>query len=496
MKSYTRGFIAVFFSIFLAGCLQNQVKGPTPLFPPPDETIPTGSLPKDTVNQTQVDCSLKPYLDNGSIPTEFAQFALLSYCGYAQKNLDFPKWQVDFIDKGIALANQTCDIFFNKLESQRSGLSYQQGNMNIIGSAVTAALAVSTQHSRAIFNAAVALTAGNAWFENYRSNYILTPDLQKLSQKIQTSLRDPLAEKMKEKSLKAEYRSFGDAKTDIQKYDNLCSPLVLQYIVSLSVETSELKPFAASTSLTESKEALALMKVIYARALNLPVDQISGNFSSGEFEYIYVIVTPPSGTTRLEMAKAAKYLIDSGSTSEKGIGVAVDALFITNPKITDADLYSITQIGSLLQYGKSNHVNSLRNTVVAAIASIAEADDANKKLDGANARVSNASEKFLNAQKTLDDASRALQASPSPVVDGSANINALTKKKNDAADEFNVAKREKEKLEARVRNVDAQLLTLRADAAILRRAASPVGTVVGTSNSISFQYSVNGVNAR
>lgn len=147
------------------------------------------------------------------------------------------------------------------VETRRREASFAQTNMNIAGAGITALLAVTPgQHSRSIFNVASLLTASNAVFENYKAQYVLTPDVQVVHDQVKR-LRDQKAGGMLTKAhAPGGYKSYGEAKQELLNYENLCSAANIRKIVTESVQvakfvfddgTPELRGLKADTALRE-----------------------------------------------------------------------------------------------------------------------------------------------------------------------------------------------------------------------------------------------------
>ena len=346
-KMRIRSILVLTVLLMTAGCQSQQLRGPTSLFPDPSAATPLASL---KASNGEIACSPSgAIVQADGIPSEFTQFAILSYCSYiAGKDTFVANWQIDFIDKGISLANQTCDIYFGQMEAQRAGLSYAQTNMNITGSAVTAALAVSTNHSRAIFNTATFLTAGNAWFENYKANYILTPQLRKLHEKIQTQLRDPIAAQMKAKSEAHDYRSFDDAKRDVMQYDRLCSTAVLQDVVAESVAKAEIQGYPA-VGKERTKKAEPVIESLY----QIGGEGSAGTYTAGDVEQLFVVATIADPAERILAANALSEMSPKLKSHVKALGLNAD---VPVPTVTEKFQY----LGELLQYDISSDVAAFR----------------------------------------------------------------------------------------------------------------------------------------
>lgn len=273
---------------------------PESLFPAPGEDIDVTSV---SPGKNGAVCTQDPVLTkDGKIPAETTQFAVVTFCAYkATSTADTSYWMPRFVDKGVALSDQTCSRFFNQLEARRVESSYAQANTNIVGTAVTAVLAATETHARSVFNVATLLTVSNGWFENYKVNYLLTPELGKLHSVIQDRLRAPIAASMREKSAAGGYRSYDDAKKDVMSYDQLCSHKVLQNVVTESIAKAEILPFVSGPSSEKVARANDLKQDLFQTASG----GTAGAFSAGEFEALYVVATTTGDSAkRIAAAKA------------------------------------------------------------------------------------------------------------------------------------------------------------------------------------------------
>lgn len=275
-------------AVLLSGCVNlSRTLEPEPIFPKPSEAINVSGL--DT------NCATTPgNVENNTIPAEIRQFAVAMNCAYQTQGdpAKFPFWMVRFIDKGIALSDQTCGLFFGELEKRRVEASHAQTNMNIAGTAVTAVFAAAENHARSIFNMATLLTTGNALFENYKAHYVMTPQLRKLHNKIQQGLRDPVKAQIKSKSAGSPgYRTFDEAKQDLMDYERLCSHAVIVDVITDSVAKAEITTFGATTS----PEAAKLIEEIYQAAAPKAdgATKAAGRFGNAEFELLYVAASSP-----------------------------------------------------------------------------------------------------------------------------------------------------------------------------------------------------------
>lgn len=288
-------------AVVLAGCINlPRTTEPERIFPAPSAQAPIVDLPKGTDGKACSEGSTTVL--QAAQPSELVQFAAIMQCAYlSQSGQEMTRrvWMTRFVDKGVALSNQTCELFFDELERRRIETSYAQTNFNITGTSVSAILALSQHHTRAIFNIATALTAGNAWFENYKSNYVLTPQLRKLHDLIQTQLRDPIGNQIKARNLANGYTSFDDAKHDLMRYDALCSHKVIQDVINEAVAKAKMDGFSPGVSASVQEQVNMLIKDIYSQASkNAP-----GTFAQGEFEALYVLATS-SVADRMVAAKA------------------------------------------------------------------------------------------------------------------------------------------------------------------------------------------------
>ena len=346
------GILVLVFAALLAGCgnLQRTVE-PEPIFAAPRSPVQAPAMPVDSNGSV---CITNGKLPDGSIPAEITQFSVAMYCAYQRvpEDPDYGKWMLRFVDKGLSLSDQTCEDFFNALESRRVEASYAQTNMNIGGAAATAILAVTDAHRRSIFNLATALTTGNAWFENYKANYIMTPQTRKVHDLIQNDLRGPIRTQIVAKSQANGYRSFDEAKQDIMKYDALCSHKVIQDVVTEAVARAELRTFETSLPGSKAEKADAEKSAIYKVASG----GAAGGFTGSEFEALYAVATMP---TDAERAEAAQALVDLHSA----FATYVTNLGLDNSAAQPPTLTRFRYAGELLGLESSPVVSSLSKAI-------------------------------------------------------------------------------------------------------------------------------------
>jgi hypothetical protein len=289
---------------------------------------------------------------NNRIPSELTQFSVAAYCLYQKQptDTDFNRWMDRFVEKSLSLSDQTCSAFFDRMEASRVEASYQQTNMNIFGTAVTAVLAYTESHARSIFNVATLLTVGNAWFENYKNNYIMTPELNKVHKKIQTNLRDPIAQQIRQKNKERGYGSYDAARADLMQYDRLCSHKVVADIISQSIASADLRPISAGPSAQAVARAESLKQEIYAQAM----PGQAGQYTEGEFQALYVVATQyTDATKRIAAASALGDLYGLLKGHLKGLGL--DAATPAAGVVAKFEL-----VGQLLNLGSAPSVAKLK----------------------------------------------------------------------------------------------------------------------------------------
>jgi hypothetical protein len=278
------------------------------------------------------------------------------------------------------------------MEAQRQGVDYLQDTTNTAGGALVAALSFSSNHVRAVFNTATLLTAANGFYGNYKANYILTPQLQKLRNKLQTSLRDPIATKLRLKALNHEYMSFDDAKRDLLRYDQLCSHAELQDMVSEMVSKSELVPITSTETLVTNPEAAKLVEKIYAQASGGG----AGVYTRGQLEVLYAVASVADEDTRKATAKAAVGLLPE-------LAPHIQALKLntaTNSEISELRA-SILQLGSLLGFEQLPDLADMRNKLAARVE-----EDKVPKVGAGGAPTPEEKEKSAEFQKLVSKSTR------------------------------------------------------------------------------------------
>lgn len=328
---------------------------PDPLLPSLSKEIDVSGI----VGTGTAVCSKENTVLNGKIPSELTHFSVATYCAYKETRPE-TYWMDRFVTKGLGLSDDNCERFFNELELRRVEASYAQTNTNIAGTALTAVLAATDAHRRAIFNLATLLTAGNAWFENYKANYIMTPQLRKLHELVQGSLRDPIAAAILAKSQANGYRTFDEAKRDLLRYDALCSHKVVYDIVTQSVAKAEIKTFETPPDRSKVEKAIEVKKAIYQAAAGGATGVAAGAFADGEFEGLYVLATTPAG----DRVKAAKALVSlfpqiAPYVTKLGLDVATPA---------PPTLEKFQLAGEYLGLDATEKVRSLRAQIKAKVA--------------------------------------------------------------------------------------------------------------------------------
>lgn len=330
----------------LVGCSSiHHTIEPDPILPAPSEARTVEGF---GATDTTVDCSLATGPTGTKLPSEMSRFIQALYCAY-RAGPEARDWIQRFVERGTSLSDSTCNMFFNALELRRVESGYAQTNMNITGTAVTAALAATGNHTRGVFNVATALALGNAWFENYKSNYIMTPNLGKLHDKLQEALRRPIADDMKAKAQEGRYTSVDEAKTDVQKYDQLCSHKAIVALLDKSIEAAELERFPIPGGLSPQEKELAdqLTAKLYAKASGGK----SGTFAPGELATLYAVFGEPK--LRKEYAAAAVELDPKLKEYISNLGLNADPV---PPEVAE----TLLALDRLLKLAGSEAVNTAR----------------------------------------------------------------------------------------------------------------------------------------
>ena len=292
------------FALLLGGCgsLDRSIE-PLRIIPLPSETI---AFPVSLASGGSANCTLAPVEAGGAIPSEMQLFAQAMYCAYTSGSSTEP-WVRRFVEKGIALSDQTCGLFFDTLERRRIDASYAQTNMNIGGTAVTAILVGAGHHARSAFNVATALALGNAWYENYKSNYVLTPQLGRLHRKLQTDVRRPIGDAMKAKAAANQYASFDLAKGDVQSYDELCSHKSVIFLLEEAIAAAEIQTFNSAPTDNDSAQAEVLKERLYT----LAAPEGTQAFAKGQVEQLYIVATTQNIDRRKKIADAVSRVDDA-----------------------------------------------------------------------------------------------------------------------------------------------------------------------------------------
>ena len=335
-------------AMLLAGCASfKHTVEPERILPPPGESV---SLPATLKTGNGVNCALAPATtSDGSIPTEIERFTQSMYCAYSSTSDQQAPWIRRFVEKGVALSDQTCGLFFDTLERRRVDAAYAQTNVNIGGTAVLAILSAAGHNARSAFNVATALAFGNAWFENYKGNFILTPQLGKLHEKLKTELRRPIGDRIKERAAAGEYASFDIAKVDLQEYDELCSHKAVVLLLERSVEAAQIRTFTSGPSTTDVEQSDVLETEVYS----LANPGGSGTFAKGEVEELYVVATT-EGKERRKLVATAMVKLDAK------MDPYIKALKLDMDTPEPRAVAYLASIGRLRQFGDSGKVRQYR----------------------------------------------------------------------------------------------------------------------------------------
>lgn len=400
--------VAALALVSLAGCTTlDRTIEPEPIFPGPSATIDVSSLGASITAL----CAKDAHQGNSTvIPAESMLFSVAMTCAYNAGSKDELRqyWISRFIDKGVALSDQTCGLFFDRLEARRVEASYSQTNFNVVGTAVTAILAVTETHHRAIFNVATALAAGNAWFENYKANYVMTPQLRKVHNKIQVELRDPIKARIQAKDKAGGYGSFDEAKQDLMRYDALCSHKVIADVITESVIKSELVVFGAQPPAAKPAEADAEIKLVYdAAAPRLADGSVSpGTFAKGQLEALYAVASIDDPAERQESARALLQL-------SPGLAPFVSTLRLNATPGADV-ITRLRYIGQILGWTDDPGIANLRKKIADKVAENRKSPPPPPGAPGAAAPLSpealQARREFGRTMSTLE------RAAPSPTI--------------------------------------------------------------------------------
>ena len=406
--------IAVFAcSLGLLGGCANMGRSvePEPFLPPTKAPLDVGALFQVKVDPSTCQsggAGMTFLKADATIHSDYTRFIAYAYCTQETEHLAneetkkvvFQQHTQRFVELGIAVADGLCREYFDVLEGRRVEARYNQTNMNVAGGVITALLAAAGGHQRAVLNLATGLTAGNAWYENYKSNYVLTPELRKLYDKVR-QLQEKTSAEMRAQARPEgptsatanRYNTYGAAKADLVEYADLCSHKVMVDILNKSLDMAR---FTTEDVATPSANRDA------AEALNAELSGLAGNkdgllFKAETLEELYVIVT--RGGKLDEMIAA----INASDTLKPTLGVAVKGLKLDTPTGFAEARVRLVQIGKLLGFGQG--IERTRARLQAALddyldlqAKQAAADKAKKELVGATAKAEK-DKKDLDAQE-------------------------------------------------------------------------------------------------
>lgn len=186
----------------------------------------------------------------------YAQCAALYEAGADRNSLAQNPWFLRLAQQSIRLIRDSCEAHFDRLEHRRVRVQYHQNNINVGVGAVTAVLAAFGSHTRAIFNLAAATTAGNAMAENYKTSFLMTPELAKLHDKIKTELFDPKDIEIIGKISASGYQTHSELVSDLAEFEDLCSHKKLVQLVSKAIDLAKFEfvgPGLSPQSLAEGE---------------------------------------------------------------------------------------------------------------------------------------------------------------------------------------------------------------------------------------------------
>lgn len=292
------------FSFLLVGCASRTIE-PERILPGPSESIQLTGIDTSCAWKTKpfIPASGENAGSVASLQTEIQAFITARYCAEIAVAPNEQLWRRRFVERGVALSMHTCSLFFDSLERRRVDTSYVQTNMNIVGTAVTAILAIGGDHTRAIFNIATGLTLGNAWFENYKANYVMTPNLGKVHAKLKTELQEPFAEVLTAKAKKG-YETFDLALSEMYEFDKLCSHKSIVVLLDRAVEAAQVIRYtdAPAPSPADVAKAEDIKQLLYASATG----GTKGTFTKEQFVLLYSLATTPDEQREAAAESAGK----------------------------------------------------------------------------------------------------------------------------------------------------------------------------------------------
>ena len=230
--------------------------------------------------------------DQTRFASEIDRFMHAAYCAYYYSALtpDSPVVKKDefrrhyvklYIDYGISLSDELCDDWLNTLEVKRTRTEFIQNNVGV-GAQATAAIMALTQASKTSIGVVTILgTAVTSGFENYKENFILTPNLQILKKQV-SSLRDQKKALINEDNI-SEF-TYTDAEQTLDAYDAICSR---KFVVDL-----------LNTSLKEIKYTFSIPDFSDERAIVSSVDEAKTLIKTEQFQPVNVL-TPEEEAARL-----------------------------------------------------------------------------------------------------------------------------------------------------------------------------------------------------
>ena len=152
------------------------------------------------------------------------------------------QWLHAYLETGLELARSNCSAFFNHRERDRVESTFWLGAGNSALAGITTALINAGDHTRAAFNIATLLTGANAVGAQYQSSFVLTPELGRLHERLETDVFSPYRSAMRADFRDLKYSSFSQITQDLQRYEDLCSHKSLVRALAQATDLVQFKP--------------------------------------------------------------------------------------------------------------------------------------------------------------------------------------------------------------------------------------------------------------
>jgi hypothetical protein len=164
-------------------------------------------------------------------------------------------WLHAYMESGLELARENCASFFNHRERDRVNTSFALGVLNTSIAALTAALTHGGGHARSAFNLATTQTGLSALGAHFQSNYLFSPELGRLYEKLESEAFSKYREAIRRDFVEGKYVSFSQVTQDLQRYEDLCSRKSIARALAVAIELTRYSPAGSEVSAIDVQRA-------------------------------------------------------------------------------------------------------------------------------------------------------------------------------------------------------------------------------------------------